>query len=204
MKKTSIAILVVLALLIGLVSGFYLASMARGISNVCQAPASKVSGNGTFADGWKAAKDKLDSMTGVNVAADNKVVSGVVKEISGSDIIIEAPLRNLLDDEALKTRTVSVSGVKISLKRIKTPEEINMEKKGTNMEMPDLYKEIEVNSLSDIKPGDNVTVRSQEDIYDKPSFKADNVEVVRLADPSMSTNVVVPPVDIDIVSPDME
>jgi hypothetical protein len=121
MKKASIAILVVLALLIGLVAGFYSAGMSKGSVAKPGAGIEKGDYKDTFADGWRAAKEKLETSNFFGPAGmnDNKFISGTVKEIGGDKLVVETYLRNPLDDEALKIRNVSVSGAKFKVRVFK-------------------------------------------------------------------------------------
>lgn len=80
----------------------------------------------TFADGWAAAKNKLEE-SGVLVdmfAGEVKSLSGEITEISGNKIVFSTPLINPLDDESLKARTVLVTkDTEITIYKLKSEEE---------------------------------------------------------------------------------
>lgn len=144
MKKASIAILVVLALLIGLVAGFYSAGMSKGSVSKAGTGAQKGNYKDTFADGWRAAKEKLEASALFNLPGmtDNKIISGTVKEVANGKVVVETALRNPLDDEALKTRSVSLSGSKISVRMFRSSEEIDRVRKASEIELKSINDEL--------------------------------------------------------------
>lgn len=138
--------MVVVALLIGLVSGFYLAGMSKNLSvggNQAAGDAVK-KGNfrDNFADGWRAAKEKLAE---TNPMMNNVFsLSGQVKEVSGKEISFNSNLVNPLDDEALKVRTAVVTGdTKVTIWKLKTPEQIANDQKDGQAKMASLQQESE-------------------------------------------------------------
>lgn len=149
MKKGSLTAMIVVALLIGLVAGFYLAGMSKtaSIGSLAGAGGEVKKGDykDTFKDGWRAAKEKLEASGFYSMAmpGNKNSVSGLVKDISNGKIVIDTPLSNPLDDEALKTRTISlVFGAKITIRKVRPAQEIESSRVKAEAEMKSLSEEI--------------------------------------------------------------
>jgi len=159
MKKASIAILVVLALLIGLVAGFYAAGMSKGVSvagtNVGM-EMKKGDYKDTFAEGWRAAKEKLEgsNLYAMNDEESKKMMSGTVKEISGNKILIDVPLPNPLYDESLKTRSVVADKAVLTVRKRRSQAEIEKNRAAGEKELASINAQIAAgeNDLADCPP----------------------------------------------------
>ena len=134
--------MVVVALLIGLVSGFYLSGMSKGVSGnkIAGGEMKKGDFKDNFADGWRAAKEKLAEM---NPMINNTFsLFGQVKEVNGKEISFTSNLVNPLDDESLKTRTAVITGdTKVTIWKLKTQEQFASDQKDSQAKLTSLQKE---------------------------------------------------------------
>lgn len=89
---------------------------------------------------WQEAKTKV-SEAGILIERTNQI-SGTVRDISGRDIVIEAPLINPLQDEGLKKRKVRIAdNAEVVILDFKTPAERKEYENSVRQELDALKKE---------------------------------------------------------------
>jgi hypothetical protein len=132
MKKTFLSILAIVLLSAGFVCGYSVGMMKVEKAKFLAS-----------ANAWQTAKDKV-SEAGILIERTNQI-SGTVKEFSGKDIVIEAPLINPLQDESLKIRKVRmVDRAEVTILDFKTPAERKEYEKAVQPELDALNKEKQI------------------------------------------------------------
>lgn len=144
MNKNILAMVVIGIICLG-VGGLVGYMFTPGSSTL--APSSGLGPNGqyqnTFSDGWRAAKEYLKTSGFIPVTETVKSLSGVVKQVDGSAVIISTALLNPLDDEKLKERRVVISSdTTILVRRPMTAAEMEQAEKERQDKISDLKKEI--------------------------------------------------------------
>jgi hypothetical protein len=176
----------------------------------------------TFADGWKAAREKLRDSNFPGTFAEIKSISGRILKIDSDGFTMETSLLNPLDDESLKTRSVKVGDkAEIFRQRQMTEAELNelrasnadklkvledklsaekdtMEKTSLQMQISMLKMPVymqfkdEKIKLSDFKVGNQVLVEANENINEKTEFEALRIRTSGQATPLMPSSAIPP------------
>jgi len=160
----------------------------------------------TFQAGWAAARAKLNEsgFTGIceipkiDMNKDIKRLSGEIQEISGNKITLKIQPLEILADESLNTRIITVdAATKMYSYELKGPQEqaaymitynkemaarkdMAVRNKGAAtipepVALPDPYKKVEI-SLSDLKAGQTINIKAGEDIKEVKEFTAVEID----------------------------
>jgi hypothetical protein len=130
------SIIVLVAFIAGLLLGSLV--LARSVSgkNILISPMT-----GSFADGYNAAKKKLNDSG--YFPHQNGTLSGQITGVNSNEVAFTAPLVNPLDDASLKTRTAVVTNdTTITLYRLKSADQLAADQQNGQKQMTDLQSQI--------------------------------------------------------------
>ncbi len=176
-KKTQLIIIIPIALIFfGL--GYVFSSLKSMLS---------VDKNNTFKAGWDAAQKRISDsgmLIGDKENLEMREVFGEIKEISGNKISLKVQGFSLLADSSLDTRIIVVDqATKIYSLEMKDLEEYGAElsaynklaSNGKSTTPPDNFKKSEI-SISDLKVGQMVVVKANENIKEMKEFNAQEID----------------------------
>jgi hypothetical protein len=189
MKKIIIFIILVLFFVVAFAFGFFSNNIFY------QKNILSCSRNYCYNQGWEAAKQYVNKSfstndTGGMINAKRNFISGKTKEIVGDKIFVEYRSLEILPDQNLLIREVSVTSDTDIKKLVQKNDEAYKEeldgykesiKKSGQLDIPENYPSkyvLEKASFSDLKVGQDLYIQAAENIQDQKSFVASSIEML--------------------------
>lgn len=180
------SVVILLSLSIGAFAGMTIADRSLSSNG-------SLTGENTYASGWKAAMNTLkdSGVSPMPAGMEVKNLSATVTSVSGNTLSIKVSTPGLIDTPDLATRTVTLgSGTKILRLIPRDPTQLQREMDDFAAKMtqpgevsvedaqaiPMPYDTQEI-SVSDLKPGQALLIQAQEDIRDRQAFVATEIRV---------------------------
>ena len=148
----------------------------------------------TYQSGWDAAMNTMKESGAIPTLPDDveiKSLSGTIQSISGNSITVKVADPTLLTNPNLQTRTITLdNNTKIQKYVQKNPDTIAKEtaefdekmksyNPESNQELPTppMYQDTQDTTTADLKEGVQIMVSSSEDIRNKESFTATEIQI---------------------------